>query len=73
MADDVDRAQLQMELMDEIRNKQITARRPVQRAYDWCIDCGEKIESKRLKALPHAERCMGCQEDFEKFQKQYGG
>ena len=73
MADEADLAQKQMELMDEIRNKQITARRPVQRAYDWCIDCGEKIELKRLKALPHAERCMGCQGDFEKFCKQYGG
>jgi phage/conjugal plasmid C-4 type zinc finger TraR family protein len=73
MADEADLAQKQMELMDEIREKQIQARRPIKRAFDWCIDCGEKIESARLKAIPHAERCIGCQEDFEKFQKQYGG
>lgn len=73
MADEADLAQKQIELMEEIRNKQINSRRPVQRAYDWCIDCGEKIEPKRLKAIPYAERCMGCQEDLEKFNKQYGG
>ena len=32
-----------------------------------CCDCGEKIETARLKALPNAIRCIGCQEIFEKF------
>lgn len=72
MADEADLAQKQIELMDEIREKQIHARRPVQRAFDWCSNCGEVIEAARLKAIPHAERCIGCQEDFEKFQRQYG-
>ena len=30
-----------------------------------CVDCGEPIEKKRLKALPTAQRCIGCQQLLE--------
>ena len=26
-----------------------------------CMDCGDEIEPERLKALPYAVRCVGCQ------------
>jgi len=65
MADEADIAQQQMELMEEIRNKAIIARRPIKRAYDWCIDCGDRIDPRRLKIVPDAERCSDCQQDFE--------
>jgi len=34
-----------------------------------CIDCGEKINKARLKALPHAVRCLGCQNKSERRDK----
>ncbi|HSM92689.1 MAG TPA: TraR/DksA family transcriptional regulator [Anaeromyxobacteraceae bacterium] len=33
--------------------------------YGACADCGEEIEVRRLKALPHAVRCQGCEEARE--------
>lgn len=30
--------------------------------YGYCYDCGEEISEKRLKALPFAIRCKGCEE-----------
>jgi len=31
-----------------------------------CRDCGERIETARLKALPYADRCVGCQTKRER-------
>jgi RNA polymerase-binding protein DksA len=31
-----------------------------------CADCGQDIPMARLEAEPTAERCIGCQERFEK-------
>ena len=31
-----------------------------------CVDCGERIDKKRKKALPFAIRCIDCQEKYEK-------
>ncbi|HEY1594629.1 MAG TPA: TraR/DksA C4-type zinc finger protein [Thermoleophilaceae bacterium] len=30
-----------------------------------CVDCGDRISSARLKALPDAVRCVGCQRQLE--------
>ncbi|HEY2604020.1 MAG TPA: TraR/DksA C4-type zinc finger protein [Thermoleophilaceae bacterium] len=30
-----------------------------------CIDCGDRISSARLKALPDAVRCVSCQRAIE--------
>ena len=62
MADDADRAQVQLERF-EYRRK--PARAHVARLSDDCLDCGDAIESARLKAVPHAIRCAECQAFFE--------
>ena len=33
--------------------------------YGNCFDCGEEIAEKRLRALPFAVRCKGCEEARE--------
>jgi hypothetical protein len=30
-----------------------------------CVDCGDRISSARLKALPDATRCVSCQRQLE--------
>jgi DnaK suppressor protein len=34
--------------------------------YGSCVDCGQSISLERLKAEPTAQRCVHCQELFEK-------
>lgn len=34
--------------------------------YGICSQCGQRIASKRLKALPDAETCLSCQEQIER-------
>ena len=34
-------------------------------AYGVCEDCGQKIATERLEALPEATRCVGCQGNWE--------
>lgn len=31
--------------------------------YGSCVECGEKISSKRLKALPYAPLCVECSKE----------
>lgn len=33
---------------------------------DECVGCGREIGAERRKALPHAIRCVGCQELVER-------
>ena len=33
--------------------------------YGKCLDCGNKIGSRRLKAVPWASTCLTCQENAE--------
>lgn len=33
---------------------------------DFCIDCDEPIGAARKSALPSAERCIDCQQHFER-------
>ena len=33
--------------------------------YGSCEDCGTEIAAARLKAVPFADRCIHCQENFE--------
>lgn len=33
--------------------------------YGECTDCGERIQAKRLQAIPWAIRCVSCQERSE--------
>lgn len=46
----------------EIREIQAALRRIDDGAYDTCIRCGEKINEKRLEALPYATECIQCAE-----------
>lgn len=71
MADDADRAQALAEQLAELQAKHASPRRPIQRASDYCIDCEDLIEPQRLRAVPDALRCIGCQSDFEHYQKRY--
>ena len=34
--------------------------------YGVCVGCGQRIASKRLKALPDADLCIGCQAEAER-------
>lgn len=34
-------------------------------AYGRCVGCGEEIPLPRLQALPFAQRCAPCQEEWE--------
>lgn len=34
--------------------------------YGMCEDCGERISQRRLKAVPYARRCVGCQDRIER-------
>ena len=38
-----------------------------------CEECGEKINKKRLDAVPWARFCLNCQESFDKGQTQEAG
>ena len=31
----------------------------------YCIDCGAKIDPRRLDAVPNAVRCVRCQSEYE--------
>jgi RNA polymerase-binding protein DksA len=44
-------------------------------SYGECMECGDEIASKRLKAIPWAELCISCQETSDRRgtgQKSYG-
>jgi DnaK suppressor protein len=44
-------------------------------SYGECMECGDEIALKRLKAIPWAELCIGCQETSDRrgtAQKSYG-
>ncbi|GIH08408.1 hypothetical protein Rhe02_64750 [Rhizocola hellebori] len=37
--------------------------------YGVCQECGEQIAAPRLKAMPHATCCVGCQERQERLMR----
>lgn len=39
----------------------------------WCLDCEASIPPERLEQVPHAVRCVGCQEAHELHVKQATG
>jgi DnaK suppressor protein len=71
-ADEIDRLQQQLSREVAIRNLDHTSRllKSVQAAldriedemYGVCLRCEEPIAEKRLKAIPWASYCVGCQE-----------
>jgi DnaK suppressor protein len=51
---------------DEIRRIDGALTRLSDGSYGTCIDCDQDIPMARLEAEPTAERCIQCQERFEK-------
>lgn len=46
----------------ELEQIQVTLKRLDEGTYGVCEGCGKPIPLKRLKALPHASRCVPCAE-----------
>ena len=62
---DTDHAEVERDL-GEIRAIDRTFERIAAGTYGRCIDCAEQIPHERLQANPVAERCLSCQELYEK-------
>lgn len=50
----------------ELKKVNAALRRITDNTYGECTDCGEQINPKRLEVNPAAERCVNCQEKFER-------
>ena len=61
---DLDLAILDMHI-EEIRDIDAALKRMAQGVYGRCIDCGDDIVIKRLRAYPTAKRCLSCQSRYE--------
>jgi hypothetical protein len=51
----VDRAELLHEALDRVDDG----------SYGLCVECGEAVPSDRLRAVPEAEACTGCEQRRE--------
>lgn len=49
----------------EMRQIEKTLARMDEGAYGECETCGKPIAPKRLEALPHATRCIACEEQHQ--------
>ena len=54
--------QMKAETLDQI-NQALS--RLDEGAYGYCLECGEEIPERRLRALPFAIRCKDCEEALE--------
>jgi DnaK suppressor protein len=52
--------------VDELRALEAAAARLAEGSYGVCTECGVPIPFARLKAAPHAARCVECQRRDEK-------
>lgn len=62
---DLDHAEVSRDV-GELRALEAARRRIADGAYGVCIDCGADIPLERLRAQPHASRCLACQQRHEK-------
>lgn len=53
--------------VNETRDIEAALIRVAEGTYGLCSDCGEEIGFKRLQAYPTAKRCIGCQNNYEKW------
>lgn len=72
MSDDADAAQL-VEERERSASLAALRRGPAEprrrKAEPYCETCGDEIEGERLAVLPHARRCLQCQEARERLQR----
>ena len=68
--DAADKAQAQAEWLEQYHVQH--RRKHVMRASDYCEDCHESIEPARLKAVPTATRCVYCETEHQRLNRQYG-
>ncbi len=52
--------------MHELRAIELARKKLDSGTYGECIACGYEIPFERLQAMPSAERCAPCQEQFER-------
>jgi len=53
-------------LRARLQRVQAALERIARGVYGVCIECGELIAPKRLRAIPEAETCVACQERMER-------
>jgi DnaK suppressor protein len=56
---------LDSQIRAEVRQLEKTLARIDEGIYGVCETCGSSIAPKRLEALPHATRCIGCEEQLQ--------
>ena len=74
MADDADRAQKEIDRLQEdalarLRVRAIEGERAaalLRGVPSHCVDCGDEIDPARREAMPSAVRCLPCQSDAER-------
>ncbi|WP_462322672.1 TraR/DksA C4-type zinc finger protein [Halochromatium sp.] len=64
-ADELDLAQYQTDLLTTQAIAAIRQQMTTNAGRDDCIDCGEPIPLARLRQVPGATRCTGCQHHHE--------
>jgi len=69
---DLDHADVSRDVA-ELRSLEAARGRMQEGRYGVCIDCGIDIPFARLQATPSAERCIACQEKYEKTYATPGG
>ena len=62
--DEIEFALLQMKA-DTLNSIDAALRRLDEGSYGNCVQCGDEIAEARLRALPFAVRCKGCEEALE--------
>ncbi len=62
---DLDQADTSRDI-SELRSLEAARQRINEGRYGLCCNCGQEIGYERLRANPAAERCIGCQTQFEK-------
>ncbi len=58
--------------MNELRAIELARKKMDSGTYGECITCGYDIPFERLQAIPTAERCAPCQQNFERTHHQDG-
>lgn len=56
---------LDIQIRAEMKQIEQTLAQMDEGTYGVCEDCGERIAPKRLEALPHAIRCISCEEKLQ--------